>query len=204
MVLPQEQTDCPDGHQRGRDERAHDDEARQHGRVRTAWGALHDVGFLGLKGQGQRKGHCGHQVDPQQLRWRHRQQQLLHPGCRIEQERKEDDRRHQDHRQTQVGWQDEDQRLDEVVVDAAAFLDGGGDGGEVVVGQHDIRRLLGDGGTGDAHGDADVALLERRRVVDPVARHGHDLVVGLQGLDESELVFGRDAGENVGRTHHLA
>ena len=34
---------------------------------------------------------------------------------------------------------------------------------------------LGDLGPADAHGDADVGVLERGRVVDAVARHGHHL-----------------------------
>ena len=55
-----------------------------------------------------------------------------------------------------------------------AFFHRRDNGGEVVVGQHDVGRLLGDVGPGDAHGNADVGRLQGRRVVDAVAGHRHD------------------------------
>ena len=42
------------------------------------------------------------------------------------------------------------------------FLDGGDDGGEIVVGQDHVRRALGHVGAGDPHGAADVRRLEGR------------------------------------------
>ena len=42
---------------------------------------------------------------------------------------------------------------------------------------HHVGRLLGHLGAGDAHGDADGRLLERRRVVDAVSGHGGHLRV---------------------------
>jgi hypothetical protein len=71
-----------------------------------------------------------------------------------------------------------------------AFLHRGDDGGEVVVQQHHVGGFLGNVGAGDAHGHADVGLLERRRVVDAVAGHGHDVAAVLQRLDDLELVLG--------------
>ena len=56
---------------------------------------------------------------------------------------------------------------------------------EVVVEQHEIRRLPRDIRAALPHGDADVGGLERRRVVDAVAGHGDDLAVGLQRLDQA-------------------
>ena len=50
---------------------------------------------------------------------------------------------------------------------------------------------------GDAHGDADVGLLERRRVVHAVAGHGHDVALLAQDVHEVDLVLGRDAGEDA-------
>ena len=44
----------------------------------------------------------------------------------------------------------------------AALLDGGDDGGEVVVEQHQVGRLAGDVGARPAHGDADVGLRAAR------------------------------------------
>ena len=63
--------------------------------------------------------------------------------------------------------------------DAARFLDAGRDDRKARRGQHQIgggARRVGRA----AHGDADVRLLERRRVVDPVARHADDVVARLQ------------------------
>ena len=67
----------------------------------------------------------------------------------------------------------------EVVVQAAAHLHGAHDGGEVVVREDHHGGLLGDLRAGDAHGDADVRALQRRRVVDAVAGHGHDMALAL-------------------------
>ena len=93
-----------------------------------------------------------------------------------------------DVRAQQVG-----QVLLDVVVDPAAALDRLDDGREVVVRQHDVGRLLGDVGAGDAHGDADVGVLERRRVVDAVAGHRDDVALVLPGAHDLELVHRRDA-----------
>ena len=46
----------------------------------------------------------------------------------------------------------------------------------------------------DAHGDADVGRLERRGVVHAVAGHGDDVAVSLEGVDDPQLVLGRDPG----------
>lgn len=67
----------------------------------------------------------------------------------------------------------------EVVEDEAALLDAADDGGEVVVEQDHVGRLLGHGAAHDAHGDADVRLLQGRRVVHAVSRHGHDVAAAL-------------------------
>ena len=46
------------------------------------------------------------------------------------------------------------------------------------------------------HGDADVGLLERRRVVD--AGHAHRVLPHLEDVDDRELVLGHHLGEPVG------
>ena len=63
----------------------------------------------------------------------------------------------------------------QVVEDAPAQADRRHDGGEVVVGHDQRRRLAGHVGAAPAHRHADVGRLERRRVVDAVAGHRHDL-----------------------------
>ena len=104
---------------------------------------------------------------------------------------------------TDVGGKLEAHELDNVVVDGAAFLDRAHDRGEIVVGEHQGGGFLGHLGAGDPHGDADVGGLQRRRVVDAVASHGHDVATRLQCLDDAQLVFGRDTGEHGGFLHQF-
>ena len=63
------------------------------------------------------------------------------------------------------------------------------DGGEVVVQQHQAGGLAGHVRAAPAHGDADVGGLQGRGVVDAVAGHGHDLAVGLEGVDDPQLLL---------------
>ncbi len=67
---------------------------------------------------------------------------------------------------------------------------------ERIVGDHQRRRLAGDVGPTPAHRHADVGGLERGRVVDPVAGHRNDRAAGLQGLDDPQLLFRHDPGED--------
>ena len=87
--------------------------------------------------------------------------------------------------------------LGQVVVDPPAELDRLDDGGEVVVGQDHHRGALRDLGAGDAHGDADVGLLEGRRVVHAVAGHGDDVALLLEQAHQADLVFRRHAGDHA-------
>ena len=82
------------------------------------------------------------------------------------------------------------QELPDVGEDRAAFLDGGDDRREVVVGEHHVGRLFRHVGPGDAHRDADVGRLQRRRVVHAVAGHRHDRARAPQRVDDAQLVFG--------------
>ena len=93
-----------------------------------------------------------------------------------------------------VRRQQEAQELADVGEDRPALADGGDDRGEVVVGEDHVRRLLRHVGAGDAHRDADVGRLQRRGVVHAVAGHGHDVAVGLEGVDDAQLVLGRHPG----------
>lgn len=61
----------------------------------------------------------------------------------------------------------EDEFLD-VVEDTATFLDGGDDGGEVVVAENDIGCILCDVGTGLTHGNTNIGTAERGRVVNTI------------------------------------
>ena len=76
----------------------------------------------------------------------------------------------------------------------AALLDGGDDGGEVVVEQHEVGGLAGDVGAAAPHRDADVGRLEGRAVVHAVAGHRHDVAPRSQRLGDPQLVLGRRPG----------
>ena len=73
-----------------------------------------------------------------------------------------------------VGGEDVGEELADVLEHRAAFLDGGDDAGEVVVEQHHVGGFARHIGAGQPHGDADVGLFQRRRVVDAVAGDGDD------------------------------
>ena len=86
--------------------------------------------------------------------------------------------------------------LADVPVDAPALPHSGDDGGEVVVGEHHIRRGFGHLGAVFAHGAADVGGLQGRGVVDAVAGHGHHHPPALEGLYQPHLVLRGHPGEH--------
>ncbi|MEZ5097961.1 MAG: hypothetical protein R2731_18920 [Nocardioides sp.] len=91
---------------------------------------------------------------------------------------------------TEVRREQVAQELADVVEDHSALPDRRDDRGEVVVAEDHHGGLLGHLGAPDAHRDADVGGLQRRRIVDPVARHRDHLAVGLQCVHDAELVLG--------------
>jgi len=101
-----------------------------------------------------------------------------------------------------VGRQQERDRLTDVVVDPASLLHCPFDGGEVVVGQHDIGGLLGRLGALDAHRDPDICTRDGRRVVDTVAGHRDDFALRLECPHDAQLVLRRGARVDVDITGH--
>ncbi len=154
--------------------------------------ALHHIRLVRLEGAHQAQCHRGDHIDPQDLR------------CRDRHREADEDRDHDHQALRHVGRQEEQDRLFDVVVHRAPFLDGGADRREVVVGQHHFGGLLGDLGALDAHRHADVGFLQCRGVVDAVAGHGDDLAVGLDRLHQSQLVLGAGPGEHINRLDALA
>ena len=121
-----------------------------------------------------------------------------------EQDRQAEQQRQQrQSRNRDVNGEDETHRLAQIVVDAAAEPDGLDDRAEIVVEQHDRRRLARDIGSASAHRDADVRRLERGRIVDAVAGHRHDLAVRLERVDDAELLLRHDPREHGRRAHPL-
>mmetsp|Transcript_13125 Transcript_13125/g.35948 ORF Transcript_13125/g.35948 Transcript_13125/m.35948 type:complete len:689 (+) Transcript_13125:210-2276(+) len=85
----------------------------------------------------------------------------------------------------------------------AAGHDGGDDGGETGLGEHDVRRSLRRVRRA-LHRDTDVRALERGRVVHAVARHAHHEALLAQRLDDEVLVLGVNLGKAVSAAAELA
>ena len=66
---------------------------------------------------------------------------------------------------------------------------------QVAAQQGDARTFHGDVRS-RSHGDANVGLRERGSVIHAVARHGRDMPLGLQLLDDFAFLMGQDAGVN--------
>jgi len=109
-------------------------------------------------------------------------------GCQPDQPSQENSEEHRDDlgdvRRQQIG-----QELADIGEDAASFFDCGDDRCEIVVRQHHVRSLLRHVRAGNPHSDSNVGRLERRCVVDPIARHGHDIAAAPQRLNDPELVL---------------
>jgi hypothetical protein len=88
---------------------------------------------------------------------------------------------------TDVGRQLEADELDDVLVDGSSLAHCTDDGGKVVVGKHQGGSLLGDLRAGDAHRHTDVGALERRRIIDAIARHRH----GMRGGSRAKCAVSR-------------
>eukprot|EP00825_Cyclidium_porcatum_P005016 TRINITY_DN12395_c0_g1_i1.p2 TRINITY_DN12395_c0_g1~~TRINITY_DN12395_c0_g1_i1.p2 ORF type:complete len:547 (+),score=68.21 TRINITY_DN12395_c0_g1_i1:2-1642(+) len=153
--------------------------------ARVAGLALHGVRVAGVDAQGKGRQDIGHEVHPEDVDGQEGRLPAHEDGA----EDGEDLAR--------VARQQEEDGLPDVVVDVAALGDGRGDGLEVVVHEDHVGRALGHVGSGYAHGHADIGRLEARRVVHAVARHGHDVAVGLEGLHDAHLVLGRDPREDA-------
>ncbi len=139
----------------------------------------------GFAGQCQPGQAVRHEVDPQDLDRRQRNRQP--------EERREEDRPDL----ACVARHDKADELADVVVDATALAHGGDDRREVVVQQHQVRRLARNVGSATSHRDTDVSPAQRRRVVDAVARHRDAFAARLQRLDDADLLRRVDAGVDL-------
>merc|ERR1711971_862682 len=148
-------------------------------------GHLDDVEDRGVEGEGSGGKTVSHQVDPQKLDGDHSLGKAEGGG-------KEDADNLSD-----VGGNQVADELLHVGVDSAALLDGGDNGGEVIVSKDHLRGGLGHSGSG-AHGDTNLGSLEGGGVIDTVTSHGGDLLLLLQVLDNLGLVEGLNAGEHPG------
>ena len=134
-------------HDRGDQSRSHDEREGQERLGGIARRAAHQVIFVGFEDEHQTEEHGGHHVDPEQLHRQHRESQS------------EEDRQQNDAALAEVRRQRPNDELAEIVKDPAPLLNGGGDGGKIVVGQDHRGGAFGHVGAGDAHGHTDVGLL---------------------------------------------
>ena len=84
-------------------------------------------------------------------------------------------------------------RLADVIVYPAAFLDGADDGGKVIVGKHHIGNVFGDIGAGYAHTDADICAFYGRCVVYAVAGHCGDIACLAPRRNNARFMLGLNA-----------
>ena len=163
---------------------------RQQRRITAARRARHCAGLRGFKGQRQPQCHAADQIDPQHLHGRDRQ-------GKAEKQRQND-------RQglTGIGRQRPADHLLQIVPHRAPFAHSGGDGGEIVVGKHQIGGFLGRFRALQPHGNARIGTLQGRGIIHPVSRHGHGEAPRLQGRNQPQLVLGAGAGEDIA-IHHF-
>ena len=96
-----------------------------------------------------------------------------------------------------VAGEDIADELADVVEDAPSFGDGRDDGGEVVVEEDQACGFARHVGAVFAHGDTDIGLGKRRRIVYAVSGHGNKLPAGLKGGDDPDFLRGVDAGKDA-------
>ena len=90
----------------------------------------------------------------------------------------------------------------DVVDHPSALADHVGHHREVVVEEDQARHRPARRRAG-AHGHADVGVLERQDVVDPVAGHGHRVATGLEGVHHGPLLVRSDPPEHRAGVHDL-
>ena len=137
---------------------------------------------MGLQAQSDSRQGIGEQVNEQQVNCRKGDRQAQQGGI-------------QDGEDTgHVAGEEELDGTADVGVDVTAVLHCLDDGGKVVVGEDHACSVLGHLGAGDAHGHADVGLLQGRGVVDAVAGHGDQCTPVLPGPDDADLMLRRHTG----------
>ena len=136
--------------------------ARQQGTAGWPRRPGHDVRLGRLAFEGDRGGQVDEQLQPEDL---DRQEGLTEPGDRRDEDEAE---------QGDVGREQEDEPLLDVVDDPPSFLDAVDQRRERVVVQDEVGGLLGHGGAA-AHRHGDVGGVERRSVIDPVAGDRHEV-----------------------------
>ena len=151
-----------------------------------AGGLVHDTILGGLNGTDETKSDGADQVRVENL-----------DGSQRSVGETTDDTEKDGHTLSVVDGSVDEEDLTKVVPDDTALTDGGNNGGEVVVGQNHLGSLTGDVGTLLTHGNTHIGGLEGGSVIDTITGHGGNLSLGLEGLDNADLVLRRGTSEDV-------
>ena len=164
---------------------------RKYGLAGRSRRSLHNRPLRRLRGERQARKPIGDQIDPENV---DRQQRNGQPQERGQQNRPD---------LGGVTGKDVADELSNVVEDPPTLFDGDHDRGKVVVEEHEARSLARHICALFAHGDADIGSGERRRIIDPVARHSHKLAAALKGCDDPKLLRRINSGKDAGPSNPL-
>ncbi|PTD05900.1 hypothetical protein FCULG_00000236 [Fusarium culmorum] len=110
-----------------------------------------------------------------------------------------------------VGGEDVENKLLDVVKDTATFFNGSDNGCKVVITENNIGGVLGDIGTGLTHGNTNIGSAERGRIVDTITSlhtlvmieefegetyHGTELVTSVEGFNHADLGLRSTSGND--------
>ncbi|GJC93041.1 hypothetical protein ColKHC_01867 [Colletotrichum higginsianum] len=157
-------------------------------------GLAHDIsgGLLATKTEG-REGRSNH-VDPENLKGRDGEDGEVGAVAESETAAKEDDL-------ANVGAEQMENELLDVVEHATTLADGGDDGVELVIGQDDLGSGLCDVGSG-THGDTNVSAGQRGGVVDTITGHCHKGVAATKCINHASLRIGGASGNDQRELRH--
>ena len=98
---------------------------------------------------------------------------------------------------THIGSKQKLDGFSNILIDAAAFLDGEHDRGKIIVRQNHIGNILCDVGFRNSHSDSDIGGFYGGRIVDTVARHGGHGTEGFPGAYDPGFMLGLHSGVNA-------
>ena len=122
-----------------------------------------------------------HEVEPEDL---HRCERQRRSGR---------DRQRKQHDLADPGAEKQPNDFADIGVGGSALLDAGDDRGEVVIGDNEIGRRARHVCPARAHGHAYMRSLQRRGIVDAIARHSHEVALLLQLPHDDVLLRRLDA-----------
>ncbi len=156
---------------------------------------IHDIRITFFSAKRERWGAIRDQVEPQELNRRKRSKHFTgHVG--EEQPAKESGQKDDDNL-CHVARNQVIDELTDVGVNDAPLLHCRDNADIVVIREHHVSGIFGNIRARDPHGNANVCLLDGGSVVDTVAGHRHNFSIGLQCIDNANLVFRGDAREYI-------